>query len=279
MLRVRNALSRTSGLKPPESHQSQWQRMKISIITAVYNREATVARAIRSIQTQTYPDVEHIVIDGESSDRTRDVVQACASPLVKLISEPDEGIYDAINKGIRLAKGDVLGLVHSDDRFARDDVLDTVASCFADDSLDAVYADVAFFSSNSPDRLVRRFNSGRFRPDRIPMGWMPAHTALFLRRRVFEKFGFYKTDYRIAADFEFVARIFKDGGIRARYVPEVWVHMQTGGASTAGLSSKITLNREVLRALRENGIRSNYFKILSKYPWKLLEYVTPEGKP
>lgn len=247
--------------------------MKISIITAVYNREGTIARAIRSVQSQDHDDVEHLVIDGASHDRTCEIVKECASPLVTLVSEPDEGIYDAINKGIRAADGEVIGLLHSDDRFAHEGVLSAVASHFQDASLDAVYADAAFFSERAPDKLIRRFNSGRFGPEKIQMGWVPAHTALFLRRRVFDRFGLYKTDYRIAADFEFIARIFKGGGITSRYVPEVWAHMQTGGVSTAGLSSNIVGNREILRACRENGISSNYFKILSKYPLKLLEYV------
>lgn len=247
--------------------------MKITVITAVYNRDRTIARAIRSVEAQSHDDIEHIVIDGASQDRTCEIIKACASPLVTLVSEPDKGIYDAINKGIRASSGDVIGLLHSDDRFAHDNVLREISACFEDETIDAVYADAAFFSEHAPDRLIRRYNSARFGPKQIAMGWMPAHTTLFLRRRVFDRFGLYKTDYKIAADFEFIARIFKDGAINARYIPEIWIHMQTGGASTADLHSKLTLNREVLRACRENGINSNYFKILSKYPLKLLEYV------
>lgn len=246
--------------------------MKISVITAVYNREDTIARAIRSVEAQDHGDVEHLVIDGASRDRTCAIVRDCASPLVTLSSEPDAGIYDAINKGVRRASGEVIGLLHSDDRFAHERVLSTVAAQFADPALDAAYADAAFFAPDAPDRLVRHYNSSRFSPARIGMGWMPAHTTLFLRRRVFERFGLYKTDYRIAADFEFVARILKDEDIVSRYVPDIWVHMQTGGVSNAGLASKLTLNREVLRACRENGIPTNYFNILSKYPLKFLEY-------
>lgn len=246
--------------------------MKISIITAVYNRENSVARAIRSVEEQSHRDIEHLVIDGASTDRTCEIIRQYNSPYVTLRSEPDDGIYDALNKGISMADGDVVGLLHSDDLFANSDVLSKVASCFEDPSLDAVYADAAFFSSR-PDRLKRRFDSSRFKPRRIGFGWMPAHTTLFLRRAVFEKYGLYKTDYQIAADFEFIARIFKNGTLKSRYVPEVWVHMQTGGASTAGLASNIVGNREILRACRENDIRSNYFMLLSKYPLKLLEYV------
>ena len=247
--------------------------MKITVITAVYNREKTIARAINSVEAQSHNDIEHIVIDGASQDRTCEIIKACASPLVTLVSEPDEGIYDAINKGIRASSGDVIGLLHSDDRFAHQNVLSEVNACFDDETIDAVYADAAFFSEHAPDRLIRRYNSARFGPRQIPMGWMPAHTTLFLRRRVFDRFGLYKTDYKIAADFEFIARIFKDHAINARYVPDIWVHMQTGGASTASIGSKLTLNREVLRACKENDIDTNYLKIISKYPLKLLEYV------
>lgn len=247
--------------------------MKISVITAVYNRQGTIERSIRSVASQSHFDIEHLIIDGVSQDLTCEIVQACAGPIVTFVSEPDNGIYDAINKGIRASRGEVIALLHSDDRFAHDEVLSGVAAHFEDNALDAVYADVTFFSAQSPGKVIRRYNSGRFSPSKIPWGWMPAHTALFLRRRVFDRFGLYKTDYRIAADFEFIARIFKGGAIMARYVPEVWVNMQAGGISNAGLRSKIILNREIMRACRENGIRSNYLKILSKYPLKLLEYV------
>lgn len=247
--------------------------MKVSIITAVYNREATIARTIRSVERQSHGDIEHLIIDGASRDRTREIVEDCASPLVTFLSEPDNGIYDALNKGIAAASGEVIGLLHSDDRFAHDQVLSTAARYFEDPSVDAVYGDAAFFSMQAPDRLTRRYNSGLFNPGRIQMGMMPAHTALFLRRGVFERFGLYKTDYRIAADFEFIARIFKDGALKSHYVSDIWVHMQTGGASTSGLASNLVILSENLRACRENGIPSSYFKILRKYPLKLSGYV------
>tara|TARA_R100000365_G_C2748294_1_gene79431 strand:+ start:4025 stop:4774 length:750 start_codon:yes stop_codon:yes gene_type:complete len=246
--------------------------MDISIVTAVFNREKSIARALASVAAQSWPHTEHLVIDGASRDRTCEIVRTHAGPNVSLVSEPDAGIYDAINKGLRLARGDIIGVLHSDDLFAHPDVLRMVAAHFEDPALDAVYADAAFFSSHEPGKLIRRYNSGRFVPSRIQYGWMPAHTTLFLRRSVFDRFGHYKTNYRIAADFEFIARIFKDGALKAHYVPEIWVHMQTGGASTAGFSSTLTIARESLRACRENGISSNYLKILSKYPFKLLEY-------
>jgi len=139
--------------------------------------------------------------------------------------------------------------------------------------LDAVYADVEFFRSEKPEAIVRRYSSRHFSPQKLAWGWMPAHPTLFLRRSVFDRFGLYRFDYRIGGDFEFVARIFKDGSVRYRYLPEVWIRMRVGGVSTSGLRSTLLLNREVLRACRENGIRTNWLMLLSKYPFKMLEFL------
>lgn len=247
----------------------------ISVITAVYNRAATIGRAMDSLAEQTHP-AEHVVIDGASTDGTLDIVRDRAGAGDTVISEPDNGIYDALNKGIAAAKGDVIGLLHSDDLFASPTVLARIAEMFdADADLDAVYADAAFFRPEAPDRIIRRYRSARFSPARIGWGLMPAHTTLYLRRRVFDHHGLYRTDYRIAADYEFIARIFKDGTLKARYEPDVWVKMQTGGISTGGLRSTIQINREVLRACRSNGIKINWFKLLSKYPAKIAEFLRP----
>jgi glycosyltransferase involved in cell wall biosynthesis len=245
--------------------------VKISIITAVYNRADTIERAIRSVKSQDYPEIEHIVIDGGSTDGTLDCLRTTLGGNAILVSEPDRGMYDAINKGLNLATGDVVGLLHSDDFFPGNDTLSGIAAYFQDQSVDAIYGDAAFFTPQSPEKIVRRYSSARFAPSRLGWGWMPAHTSLFLRREVYRKFGGFKLDYRIAADFDFVCRIFRDGQLRARYIPKVLVHMQTGGLSTGGWRSTLTLNREVMRACRENHIRTNWFKLLSKYPLKALE--------
>ena len=190
-----------------------------------------------------------------------------------IISEPDAGIYDAINKGIKRSTGEIVGLLHSDDYFANDRVLSHVGQAFEDPELDIVFADASFFDASNPEKPVRRYDSSRFHPDNICDGWMPAHTTMYVRREVFETFGHYRTNYAIAADFEFVARVFSSGKIKWRYVPEVWMMMQTGGLSTSGLKSKITLNREVLRACRENGINTSYLRLIHKYRTKILEYL------
>lgn len=246
--------------------------MKISVITVCFNSAQTIADTLQSVATQTHPEIEHIVVDGSSTDGTLDVIERHEQHVARLISEPDRGIYDAMNKGLALASGDVIGFLNADDVYADNGVLERVSATMARDDLDALFGDVAFFSSNDPQRDVRIYRSVRFRPDRIAWGWMPAHPALFVRREVFQRVGVFRTDYRIAGDFEFVARAFGKNTLRYRHLPEVLVRMRTGGISTAGWRNTLLLNREVLRACRENGIQTNMLKVLSKYPAKLLEY-------
>ena len=247
--------------------------MRISIITVTFNAENTIAETLQSVASQTHSETEHILVDGASTDSTLDVFARNNGRVARMISEPDNGIYDAMNKGIRVATGEVIGFLNADDIYTNDDVLKHVAEIMTQNQLDAVFGDAEFINSAYPTRPVRRYRSGHFRPDRIAWGWMPAHPTLFLRREVYERFGVFRTDYKIAGDFELVARIFHDGGIRYRYVNEVWVRMRTGGISTGGWRNTVLLNREVLRACKENGISTNLPKILSKYPVKLLEFI------
>ena len=247
--------------------------MKVSIITACYNRAATVEDAIRSVAAQTWPDIEHIVVDGGSTDGTLEVVARHRDSVDKLIPGPDKGIYDALNKGIAAATGSVIGVLHSDDFYARDNVVRRVADEMGRRELDLVYGDVAYVHPRDLGKVVRVFSSRRFRPDRIAWGWVPAHPALFVSRRLFERFGPFKTDYKIAGDFEFVARVFAKPAFRYAYVPKVLVKMRMGGVSTRGWRSTLLLNREFMRACRENGIHTNYFKLLSRYPAKVLEFL------
>lgn len=247
--------------------------MKLSVVTACYNSVRTIGDTIGSVSSQTCPGIEHILVDGGSTDGTLEVIEARRGANSRLIPGPDNGIYDALNKGVAASSGDIIGFLHADDIYAGDDVISRVVEEFRSDALDAVYGNVAFVRRDDIKRVVRVYDSGRFRPSRIAWGWMPAHPALFLARRVFDRFGGFKTDYTIAADFEFVARVFPAPGFRYRYLPEVLVKMRMGGISTKGWRSTLTLNKEVLRACRENGIDSNYLKILSKYPAKALEFL------
>jgi glycosyltransferase involved in cell wall biosynthesis len=247
--------------------------LKISIITAVYNREDTIERALLSLKLQTYPDIEGIVVDGNSSDTSLKIIKSLQLNKLKIISEPDDGLYDALNKGLSFVTGDIVGFLHSDDIFYDNNVLSVIASIFEDDSIDVVYGDSVFFTGCKTENYVRRYKSGILSKSRLSWGWMPAHPAMFIRKRVYEKIGNFKTTYLIAADYEFLCRMMSALDVNIVYYPYDLMKMQTGGASAGGLKNTILLNREVLRACRENGIYSNLVMLLSKYPIKLLQFL------
>ena len=247
--------------------------MKISVITVCYNSAATIADTLSSVANQTWNDIEHIVIDGASTDGTQALIGRKGARVALVVSEPDAGIYDAMNKGLSLASGEVIAFLNADDVYAHSRVLEDVAECMQEEGLDALYGDTEFVRPDDLLKPTRRYSSERFRPSRIAWGWMPAHPSLFLRRQVIERYGGFRVDYQIAGDFELIARIFHKNMLSYKYVPEVFVRMRTGGVSTRGLRSIFLLNREVLRACRENGIRSNWLMILSKYPVKLIEFL------
>ncbi len=246
--------------------------MKISVITVAYNAAATLPDTLRSVAAQDWPNVEHILIDGGSRDATHAVVAEHGSHLAHFVSEPDKGLYDAMNKGIALATGDVIGLLNADDVYCDTTSLSKVAAAFAaKPGVDAVLGDVAFFRPGAPDKIVRRYDSGHFRPDRIAYGWMPAHPGMYLTRDAYARAGAYRTDFRIASDFEMVARVFGRMGMSYAYLPEILVMMQLGGISTAGVSARWRLSRETVRACRDNGIDTNLAKVLTKYIRKVRE--------
>lgn len=247
--------------------------MKITIITAVYNRAGTVAGAIESVARQTYPEIEHLIIDGASTDGTLAAIEPLRRSAMRVISEPDKGIYDALNKGLTLASGEVVGLVHSDDFLAHDQVIERVMAEFADSRVDAVYGDLDYVSAADPANVVRHWKAGAFSPAKLRRGWMPPHPALFVRRRVWEQHGMFDTRYRIAADYDAILRWFGAGAIRAVYLPQVLVKMRTGGESNRSLSRILLKSREDYRALRANGVGALgalALKNLSKVPQLIL---------
>jgi glycosyltransferase involved in cell wall biosynthesis len=243
---------------------------KFTIITAAWNSAGTIRRTLDSVAAQSWPNVEHLIIDGASPDGTAAIARAYPH-VAHVLSEPDRGVYDAMNKGLRLASGDIIAFLNADDHYAHADVLARVAELLKPED-DAVFADVSFFKPEQPTIPVRRYSSRFFRPDQIGFGWMPAHPSLFARRRVYDTVGHFKTDYRVAADFEWIARAFGVNGVQYRYVPEVWVHMQPGGISTRW-QNLLVLNREVKRACEENGIYTNWLRLVLKYRRKVLGYL------
>lgn len=228
--------------------------MLISVVTAVYNRASTIGQALDSIHAQTYRPLENIVQDGGSSDGTLDVVRDRGFDTTNLVSAPDKGIYDAINKGIARASGDVIGLMHSDDFFAHDRVLEKVAQAFEDPEVDGVYGDLDYVSAENPDKVIRQWRSGAYDRARMRQGWMPPHPTVYLRRAVFDRWGMYDTSFRIAADYDAMLRYLWRGEIRMAYIPEVMVKMRVGGESNRSVERIVKKSREDYRALRANGV-------------------------
>lgn len=243
---------------------------KISIVTAVYNREDVIADAVASVHAQSHGDIEHIVVDGASTDKTLSVLRDCLDSRAVLISERDSGIYDALNKGFYKATGDVVGVMHSDDFFADENVLRDVAAAFDDPSVDAVYGDLDYVAKHDTARVIRHWQSEPFNAGQLAWGWMPPHPTLFVRRSAIERAGAFDTRYRIAADYDFILRHFSAAKWNAVYIPRVLVKMRLGGESNRSLSRIVRKSKEDWLALRRNhvgalgGVGAIVWKNLSK---------------
>lgn len=247
--------------------------MKISLITACYNSGSTLRDTMESVLRQTYHDIEYIIVDGASKDDTMDLVREYESRFegrLRWISEPDKGIYDAMNKGFAMASGDVIGILNSDDYFSSNDILARVASEMSDESLDAVYGDIHFVNDEDLTKCVRYYSSRYFRRWQMRLGFMPAHPSFYCRRRVYDEYGVFNASYRVSADFELLLRLIFIHRIRIKYLPLDFVTMRTGGASTSGLKSHKKIIEEHLRAYRDNGVRSNLFFECIRFPCKLV---------
>jgi glycosyltransferase involved in cell wall biosynthesis len=245
--------------------------MKISLLTVSYNSAATIGDTIESVRSQTYKDIEYIVVDGNSTDGTLDLIRSFAPKIDQWISEPDKGIYDAMNKAIRMATGEVVGILNSDDFYSANDIVSQVAAAFGDPAIDAVFGDLVFVDPNNLKKVVRKYSSAKWYPEKFARGFMPAHPTFFVRRKYYERIGLFKTDYRIAADYELLIRFLYVHRLKYKYLPINMVTMRKGGVSSNGIRSNIILNDEIIRGCRENGIRTNVFKIYPKYFVKLFE--------
>jgi len=228
--------------------------LHISIITAVLNRAQTIGHALGSVHGQRWPNVEHIVIDGGSTDGSLQVIEQHKAGVHKLISEPDLGLYDALNKGIRQATGDVIGFMHADDEFASPNALSRIAAAFEDPSVGAVYGDLVYVKKGDTSKVVRYWRAGNYQRSQLTQGWMPPHPTFYVRRNVYSDCGAFDTRYRIAADYENMLRILWRGRVHAAYVPEVLVRMRTGGLSNASFFNILTKSCEDYAAMRQNGI-------------------------
>ena len=245
--------------------------MKISIITTTYNSEAHIADCVRSVNSQTYDNIEHIIIDGASKDNTINIIEETPNRVTKIVSEPDKGIYDAMNKGIRMATGDVIGILNSDDFFTSDDVIETVADAFNNNDIDALYGDVHFVDPDDLNKCVRYYSSAIFKPSLFRFGFMPAHPSFYMKRECYEKHGLYSLDYKIASDYDLLIRYLYTERISYKYLKKDFVTMRTGGVSTENFNSRVTLNREIVKACKKYGIKTNMFLLSLKYLYKIFE--------
>lgn len=247
--------------------------MKVSIVTVVYNCSETIQGCIESVLNQDYEDVEYIIVDGCSNDGTLDVIEKYKSQLGQFISEKDKGIYDAMNKGIKLATGDVVGILNADDFFySKDTISKIVASFESDGSIDATIADIVFVNEDN-SRVLRHYNARKWNPEKFAWGYMPPHPSFFCKRNLFDKLGLYKTDYKIAADYELLIRYLYVNKINYKYLPMITTRMRMGGVSTKNVNSILTLNKEIKRACKENNLGTNFLKIYTKYIFKPFEFV------
>ncbi len=244
-------------------------RPLISIITVCYDSAQTIDATLRSVAVQNYECIEHVIVDGGSTDGTIDTIKDWRGHPVSLLSEPDDGIYDAMNKGLALATGVIVGFLHSDDLYANEKTLSRIAQVFEDPSVDAVYGDLEYVQKDDTNAVVRYWKAGAFVRSRFSSGWMPPHPTLFVRNRIYRRLGGFDKRYQIAADYDLILRFFARNSLNLAYIPEVLIKMRVGGISNRNLKSVLEKSREDLLALRRNqigGLWTLVKKNLSKIP-------------
>ncbi|MDY4384038.1 glycosyltransferase family 2 protein [Pectobacterium brasiliense] len=226
--------------------------MKVSIITATYNSAKTISDTLKSLNAQTYPDIEYIIIDGGSKDNTLSLIKSSCSRVSVIISEPDKGIYDALNKGIFSATGDIVGFLHSDDFFAYPDAVKDIVDAMRESNADAVYGDLNYISSTDNDVIVRKWVSGGFDINKMKLGWMPPHPTFYMKRSCYQRFGSFDLSYRISADYDSLLRYLWIHKITVKYIPKVIINMRVGGMSNRSLSNMIMKTKEDVKAMKSN---------------------------
>jgi len=245
--------------------------MLISIITVCYNSEKTIRATIVSVLKQDYADIEYIIIDGSSTDNTLKIINEYKDKINIIISEKDEGLYDAMNKGIKIANGNIIGTLNSDDYFYSNSIISNIAKTFLEHkNLDAVYGNIIFKKNNN---FIRQYSSNNWNKYKFEFGYMPAHPSFYCKKHLYEKYGYYRKDFKIAADFELLIRFFRIQNISYIYINEFFVIMNYGGNSTKGLLTTIKINKEIKYACNLNGLNTNYLKLYLRYFIKMFEFI------
>jgi glycosyltransferase len=247
--------------------------MKVSIITVCYNAESTIEFALQSVLNQDYKDIEYIVIDGVSSDMTLSIIKKYEGKIAKIVSEKDNGMYYALNKGIELATGDVVGLLHADDFYASNKIISRIVTEFQSKNIDAVYGDLQYVFKEDINKVFRNWNSNPYNPSLFLKGWMPPHPTFFVKRKCYKDFGKFNTTFSISADYELMLRFLYKHNIKATYIPEVIVKMRVGGVSNISIQNRIKANMEDRRAWKINGLKPNVLTLFLKPLSKLRQYI------
>lgn len=249
----------------------------ISIITATYNSEDTIKDTIESVLTQTYKNIEYIIIDGASTDNTITIIDSYQKRFkgkLKLVSEPDKGIYDAMNKGLALAQGDIVGILNSDDYYAHENVLDTIYKSFeTNNKIDFIFGNLKIVKRKNVNKVVRKYISKNFRPWLLKFGIMPPHPTVYIKRNIIDLIGLYNTDYKIVADYEYLIRLMLINKTRFKHINDYLLIMRDGGISNSGIKSKNEISNEIKQACINNGIKTNGFLINLRYLYKLTQLI------
>ncbi len=246
--------------------------LKVSVITVCYNSADTIEKTIRSVTEQEYPEIEYIIIDGKSTDNTLEVIKRAALKTAKVLSEKDKGIYDAINKGISWATGDIVAILHADDFYVDKKVITKVVQVFAASETDTVYGDLQYVDRNNIAKVTRNWVSGNYNKEEFRKGWMPPHPSFFVRRKCYEKYGLFNTEFTSAADYELMLRFLYKFECSAAYIPEVLVKMRIGGKSNITLLNRIKANREDKKAWEINGLKPDRLTFIKKPLRKLGQF-------
>lgn len=247
--------------------------MKVSLITVCYNSEKWIRTCIDSILSQDHADIEYIIIDGNSKDKTVEIIKSYGDKITKWVSEPDKGLYDAMNKGVAMATGDIVGILNSDDIYAHNKVISNIVAAFEENPTDTLFADLIFVNENDLNKIVRYYPAKNFNPNQMPSGNMAPHPTFFVKRHCYEKYGNFDTTYRIAADFDIMLRLLYKNKCSYQYLPEVITKMRTGGASTQGWKSTLRINREILAVCQKNQVPTNMIKLYSRYLTKIFQLI------
>ncbi len=238
--------------------------MKVSVITVTYNSEKYLEDCILSVLKQRYQNIEHIIIDGKSTDNTLNIIRRYENRIAKFISETDRGMYDAINKGMQMATGEIIGILNSDDMLDTDDVIDSIVNAFETNDVDTVYGDLEYVAANDTTKIIRIWKGRNFKRGRFRYGWMPAHPTFYIKRSLLQQYGYYENHYYSAADYEFMARYLYKNRVSSYYLPKLIVKMRMGGQSNRNLHQRLRANRRDYLAMKKNDIPFAFFVSILK---------------